>query len=88
MLKREYIYIYIYIYIPFLCYYIYIVLVPPFFRNNVTENILLIRTAVSGMFAQIGVVLNRTTTVDSHWRFELTCITVIFRVRTGCTDVC
>ena len=86
MLKREY--IYIYIYIPFLCYYIYIVLVPPFFRNNVTENILLISTAVSGMFAQIGVVLNRTTTVDSHWRFELTCIKVIFRVRTGCTDVC
>ena len=83
MLKREYIYIYPF----FVLLYLYS-FSTSFFRNNVTENILLIRTAVSGMFAQIGVVLNRTTTVDSHWRFELTCITVIFRVRTSCTDVC
>lgn len=80
MLKREY------IYIPFLCYYIYIVLVPPFLQQ--CDRKYIISTAVSGIFAQIGVVLNRTTTVDSDWRFELTCMSVIFRVRTSCTDVC
>ena len=83
MLKREYIYIYPF----FVLLYLYC-FSTSFFCNNVTENILLLSTAVSGMFARIGVVLNRTTTVDSDWRFELTCMSVIFRVRTSCTDVC
>lgn len=63
MLKREY------IYIPFVLLYLYN-------KKGGTKTIFIlflqqcdrkyiISTAVSGMFAQIGVVLNRTTTVDS-----------------------